>query len=187
MQVSKSSKLLFDLHSCKWSNCQACGLSKGRRHVMFFRGVIPCKVLCLLGAVDEHSDTFNGTAANVGDVSIGSIMDRIIGGFESVSITNLVSCGPGYDSDLTDVEKTACLPKLMELVGIAQPQLIVAFGKVAYSHIINNIPSVIHKLKRRPIVLHHNSPAWILTQKDIDLEVNKVKLSLRDTIERYIP
>jgi uracil-DNA glycosylase family 4 len=137
---------LYQVHSDNWINCQRCELHKTRKHVVLYRGRIPCEVLFIGEAPGESEDVlglpFVGPA--------GHLLDHII--HESLpngiiyALTNLLACIP-RDPDDTKADPQdswikKCAPRLREFISLSQPQLIVKVGSLANDYVKTDIRSV---------------------------------------------
>ncbi len=186
MKSSKRLHIPAMLHIAQWSGCKACDLCEGRRQVIFYRGVIPCKVLFIASAPDSLSDGASKPFPDNVVPSQGSIISGCMSTAPS-ALTYLVSCGPVQkQEDLTDAQRLACWPKFLQFLSLANPQILMTMDNGALSWIAKNMADVINKLNRRPICLSMNHPFWIGNQKDPDLEIQKIKRKIEDAIDNWV-
>ena len=130
----------YQHHRNKWNDCELCDLCNRRKHVVLYRGKIPCDILYLGEAPGKSEDAvgkpFVGQA--------GHLLDRIVrealeesGTSYTVGFTNVVACIPRDAESWEKVHDppkesvTACTDRLLEIVKLANPKLIVYVGTVA--------------------------------------------------------
>ncbi len=118
-------------------NCTACGLSKGRTHLVFDRGNPAAKILMIGEAPGAEEDktgrSFVGRAGKVLDgvmASIGIDTDR------DTLIANVVKCRPPDNRPPRADEAETCFPFLEMQIKICDPQLIVLLGRTAMKYIM---------------------------------------------------
>lgn len=113
------------------SNCQACGLSAGRTHVVFGAGAPDADVMFVGEAPGQEEDRqglpFVGAS--------GSLLTRMIEAIgltrESVYIANIIKCRPPQNRDPQRDEIAACEPFLKRQIDIVQPLVICTLGRFA--------------------------------------------------------
>ncbi len=130
----------LELHVLNWTDCQRCDLSKGRRRVCLFRGnPEACDVLFVGEAPGESEDmsgiVFDGPAGQKLDMVFSKAQD-MYGGVVTACFTNLVGCYPREAKKTEDHRPPpqailTCLPRLQEIVNLAQPRLVVCVGTLA--------------------------------------------------------
>ncbi len=111
--------------------CQRCGLSNGRRNVVFGEGSSRARVMFVgegPGAQeDEQGRPFVGRA--------GQLLSRMLqaAGIDrkEVYITNIVKCRPPNNRDPSVEENAACRPYLNYQIELIAPHVIVCLGRVA--------------------------------------------------------
>lgn len=147
----------FQQHKAKWIKCTRCPLHQGRDRVVLCRGKLPCDVLFVGEAPGQSENVlgqpFVGPAGKMLGQMIGEALRNCgdVGVDETgnddwypkelrIAFTNVVACIP-YDeggvkvSDPPPLAIKRCLPRLQELIGIANPRTIVAVGKIADKHL----------------------------------------------------
>jgi len=116
--------------------CQACGLARGRRNLVFGEGNETARLM-LIGEgpgadEDRLGRPFVGAA--------GQLLDRILAAVditrEEVYIANVVKCRPPGNRVPSAEEAAACLPWLFRQLEIVRPAVIVLLGATAYKCLI---------------------------------------------------
>jgi len=131
---------LYEVHKSNWINCQRCELHKTRKHVVLYRGAIPCDVLFIGEAPGESEDVlglpFVGPAGHLLD---HIIRDALPNGF-TFALTNLVACIPRdpFDNKTTEPDDSyirKCAPRLGDFISLSHPRLIVRVGALANDYL----------------------------------------------------
>ena len=181
---------LLQRHLDKWIDCQDCDLCKTRNKVVQIRGQIPCDVL-LVGEAPGASENnlgapFVGPAGHLLDRQIDEALSmvRLLDEEHPIAIAfcNLVACIPlGEDGKKTAEPSRdqikACQSRLVDLMGIAQPRMIILVGRLA----AKNLPSLDSSILIREI----RHPAAILreTVATQAMSNKRVVVQLRDAFE----
>ncbi|APG26502.1 DNA polymerase [Syntrophotalea acetylenivorans] len=117
--------------SADLGDCQRCGLSKGRNHIVFGAGNASAR-LVLVGEAPGRDEDLQGLPF-VGEA--GRLLERILFamGFkrEDVYICNVQKCRPPKNRDPLPEEIAACVPFLQRQLAALQPQVIVTLGRFA--------------------------------------------------------
>lgn len=117
--------------SADLGDCQRCGLSKGRKHIVFGEGNALAR-LVLVGEAPGRDEDLQGLPF-VGEA--GRLLERILFamGFkrEEVYICNVQKCRPPKNRDPLPEEIVACVPFLKRQLAALQPQVIVTLGRLA--------------------------------------------------------
>ena len=184
---------LLQQHLDKWIDCQACDLCKTRNKVVQIRGQIPCDVL-MVGEAPGTSENNLGTPF-VGPA--GHLLDRQIDealsmfptsmGYQHTKIAfcNLVACIPlGEDGKKTAEPSRdqikACQPRLVDLMGIAQPRMIIVVGRLAAKNIPREIADsaklAFREIKHPAAILRETVATQAMSNK-------RVVVQLRDAFE----
>lgn len=170
-------------HKKAWKDCKRCALHKRRTNVVLLRGKIPCDVLFVGEAPGVSEDVlgvpFIGPA--------GKLLDRIIVntkeyyGNTRIAFTNLVACVP-KDSEGNKTEEPKhssilrCAGRLQQIIEIADPQTIIAVGKLAKKYIIDK-PTF--PLQRNAISVIHPAAILRLDVSQQSLAVHRVVVQLQ--------
>ncbi len=182
----------FQRHVQKWKSCTLCDSCKHRKHVVLFRGDIPCSCLFVGEAPGPSEDVlgspFKGPAGKIldsiiEDAKIATSMDPTIG------MTNLVGCIPRGDDlrkfgEPTQESIDACHDRLIEIIKISQPTIVVAVGKLAKTAIANmNNPT-----KNTMMVVDIVHPAGIMRadRSQQGLMIKNATLTLVDAFEDFL-
>jgi len=124
----------------KWKDCTDCPLCEERDRIVLARGHVPADVV-FIGEAPGASENaigfpFVGPAGHLLD----QIIERALPPTVKYALTNLVACYPAEAKSRGDNEPehndiTACRPRLVEFVNIAQPKLIVCVGALATQYV----------------------------------------------------
>ncbi|NLJ34252.1 MAG: uracil-DNA glycosylase [Firmicutes bacterium] len=116
--------------------CQACGLRRGAKQVVFGAGS-PQAAIMLVGEgpgrqEDELGEPFVGAA--------GQLLDKVFAALkfrrEELYITNIVKCRPPGNRLPTPREVRACRPYLQGQIRLIKPRIIVCLGALAGQNLI---------------------------------------------------
>lgn len=124
------------------STCEACGLCRGRRTVVFGTGH-PQADLMFIGEgpgaeEDRRGLPFVGPAGELLNKIIGAIGQRR----ESVYIANVVKCRPPNNRDPLPDEVAACRAYLEAQIDIVRPKVLVMLGRVATQALLQSSGSL---------------------------------------------
>ena len=148
-------------------DCTRCGLSAGRRHLVFGEGN-PDAALMFAGEgpgadEDRTGRPFVGRA--------GQLLDRMIEAMslrrEQVYIANVVKCRPPDNRTPEPEECATCGPFLLRQIEIIQPRVLVLLGSVAAQYVLGTRKSMgllrgsVHR-HRGALVIPTYHPAYLL-------------------------
>jgi uracil-DNA glycosylase family 4 len=165
-QVSSYQSLVDD-----WQTCDRCPLHATRQNVVFARGNLPAEVLFIGEAPGQVEDDFGFPFVGPSGRLLATILKQIRqhnNGWR-YAITNPVGCIP-WENDEGKIrqphtgELAACLPRLLRIVELCQPQGIVLLGKVAENSYATYSPGIEKVLGYKPKSLGVYHPAYILRQ-----------------------
>jgi uracil-DNA glycosylase family 4 len=129
-------------------DCQRCGLSKGRKTLVFGQGN-PEAELVFIGEAPGREEDMQGLPF-VGDA--GKLLTRLIErmGYrrEEVYIGNIIKCRPPLNRDPQEDEIHACMPFIKEQIRIISPRVIISLGRVSAQSLIG-LKTPISKLRGR--------------------------------------
>tara|TARA_B110000263_G_C15006639_1_gene373069 strand:+ start:70 stop:624 length:555 start_codon:yes stop_codon:yes gene_type:complete len=172
-------------HLTKWKNCDLCSLCSTRSKISLYRGSIPCEALFISDAPGMAEDALGEPFSGSEGYLLNSLLktakettgvDAIIG------FTYLISCKPEEKPLKTSLK--ACIPRLKEIVELAQPQTIVMVGKLASKQ----IPELFNSDDAKQFVSIPHPRELIKTPVHIQgLEIKKCQLSINDIFENLIP
>lgn len=151
----------------KIRDCTRCTLSEHRTQVVFGVGDPQADLMCVGEGPgyeeDRQGEPFVGPA--------GQLLNRILAsiGFDrqEVYIANIVKCRPPNNRDPEPEEAAECLPYLRKQIGLIQPSVILALGKVAAQSLLGSDASVaalrgrVHDFDGVPVVVTYH-PAALL-------------------------
>lgn len=129
-------------------DCQRCGLSQHRQHIVFGSGS-PTAKLVFVGEgpgfeEDQQAEPFVGPA--------GQLLNKIIGAINltrsQVYISNIVKCRPPKNRNPQPDEINTCFPFLDRQLDAIRPVFICALGSIAAQTLLNT-PEPISKLRGR--------------------------------------
>ena len=180
----------YQRHKKKWSKCELCNLCGSRNKVVLAKGVLPCDILFIGEAPGASEDVvgspFVGPAGRLLDV----IVEEAQADTYRLAFTNLISCIPKEDGEIT-VERggwhyskigepkeewiLACAPRLREFVRICTPKLIVCVGELSNEW----TPKVLKSRKYVYESIIH--PAAILR-----MDISQKGLAIQRTITRLV-
>ena len=155
----------WEQHKQKWIDCSLCPLCEVRKHVVLYRGNIPCHVLFIGEAPGDGEDVlgkpFQGPAGKLLDQQIAEALHNLGSSVDSggstpdgkfidvwqpmelrIGFTNLVCCIPKDAKGGKKVGEppkesiAACHPRLTELVHLVKPKMIVLVGDLAKKEIV---------------------------------------------------
>lgn len=113
-------------------NCQRCGLSQGRHHLVFGEGA-PQARLVFVGEAPGRDEDLAGRPF-VGEA--GKLLTRIIeNGMgltrDQVYICNVIKCRPPDNRDPNEDEIDTCFPFLRNQIRLIRPDVICTLGRIA--------------------------------------------------------
>jgi DNA polymerase len=118
-----------------WEGCDKCTLCKERTNIVFGEGSVDAEIV-IVGESPGENEDIEGKPF-IGDS--GAILREFLTavGIEKNNffLTNTVKCRPPEDRDPTAKERKACAPLLNREIYILDPLLIIAAGKVAFTHL----------------------------------------------------
>ena len=132
----------YQTHKRRWENCTKCPYCERRKRVVLARGSLPCDVLFIGEAPGVSEDVvgkpFVGPAGKLLNYVIRESFYRGC----TYALTNLVACIPKGDEGYKVQEPEpswikACIPRLQDLVRIANPKTVVLVGNLAQRYIPN--------------------------------------------------
>lgn len=129
-------------HVERWKGCQRCPLGQQRDRICLARGSLPCTVLLVGEAPGASEDAIGQPFVGPAGLLLDQIVEHALPEGVSYLLTNLVACFPreAKSEGINEPEYAeimACRPRLIELVNLAQPQLIVRVGKLATNYVPN--------------------------------------------------
>lgn len=148
-------------------HCQACGLCQTRTQTVFGVGRQDAEWL-LIGEApgqseDEQGEPFVGRAGQLlNEMLLAMGLKR-----EQVYIANMLKCRPPGNRDPHVDELAACEHFLLRQIGLIQPKIILAVGRIAAQNLLkqgvalSKLRGQMHQFQRIPLaVVHH--PSYLL-------------------------
>ncbi len=131
-----------------WLNCERCGLSKLRRHVVLGRGEIPAQLLMIGEAPGKSEDLRGEPFVGVSGIVLNHGIARAAERAEflpTIYITNTVGCRPterahGENREPEYEEALACWPRIQELEQLVMPDMILFLGNEPERHLKPQFP-----------------------------------------------
>ena len=119
-------------------NCQRCGLSQGRHHLVFGEGP-PKARLVFIGEAPGRDEDLAGRPF-VGEA--GKLLTRIIeNGMgltrDQVYICNVIKCRPPDNRDPNEEEIDTCFPFLRNQLRLIKPEVICTLGRIAAQTLVD--------------------------------------------------
>ena len=150
------------------SKCERCALSRSRTNTVFGVGARDADIFFIgegPGEMeDKQGEPFVGAAGKLLDLMLASIG---LARGQGVYIANIVKCRPPNNRTPRTEEAHACMAYLHRQLSLVQPQLIVALGRVAATHLLKTDLSIsklrqrLHEYNGIPLVVTYH-PAYLL-------------------------
>ena len=146
LHASEIKKAAMDALREEIGDCQRCGLSKGRKNLVFGEGSLDAEIM-FIGEAPGRDEDLQGRPF-VGDA--GKLLTRLIEKMglrrEDVYIANILKSRPPMNRDPEEDEIRACLPFLERQIEIIAPKVIVSLGRIS-AHSLLNTRTPITKLR----------------------------------------
>lgn len=117
------------------SDCQNCGLSETRKHVVFGEGNPRADILFVGEAPGKNEDEQNRPFIGMAGKILTGLLEKIGMTREDVFITNVVKCRPPENRNPAKEEIQACIPHLWKQIELIQPKLVATLGNFA-AHVV---------------------------------------------------
>jgi uracil-DNA glycosylase len=166
-------------------DCQKCGLSKTRHHLVFGAGN-PQADLMFVGEAPGQQEDLSGIPF-VGRA--GKLLDRVLQEIglsrEDIFIANVLKCRPPGNRDPLPEEIALCEPYLHRQIEVIKPKVIVALGRIAGNTLLRE-SNALKDMRGRTYRYHDTDlrvtyhPAAILRNMGmLDLLKNDLKEAIR--------
>jgi len=133
---------LLDSLARQYADCQNCPLASGRINLVYGEGN-PDARLMLIGEAPGDNENKTGRPF-VG--AAGQLLDKMLAAIqikrEEIYIANIVKCRPPENRNPSNEERLACMPYLIEQIGIIQPSIILVLGLVAAQSLLGSTESL---------------------------------------------
>lgn len=173
--------------------CTRCDLHQSRKNTVFGIGNQKPEVF-IVGEGPGRDEDLQGEPF-VGES--GKLLDQLLHSIrlsrkQTVYISNIVKCRPPENRTPTAKEANQCLPYLAQQIALAQPQLIVAMGKVAASYLLQEESSIaqlrqkIHEYNGIPLIVSYH-PSYLLRSPSEKKKAWEDCCFIRDTLKDGVP
>ncbi len=179
--------LLEDLRT-ELGECTRCGLSAGRKSIVFGEGN-PYARLVFVGEApgadeDVQGRPFVGKAGQL----LTRIIEAIKMGRSEVYIANVIKCRPPSNRDPAEDEIATCIPFLHRQLEIIQPQIICTLGRIAAQALLQTDAGItklrgrFHRFGSIPVMPTYH-PSYLLRtparKKETWIDVQMIQEALR--------
>ncbi len=134
---SNNAKLLEELSS-RYADCHKCPLAEGRIKLVYGEGN-PDADIMLIGEGPGEQENLSGRPF-VG--AAGQLLDKMLAAInirrEEIYIANIVKCRPPGNRNPNAEERLACMPYLIEQIGIIRPKVLLIMGLVAAQSLLSD-------------------------------------------------
>ena len=176
--------------------CEACGLSRSRRHTVFGVGHAQAHWMIVGEAPGEQEDArgepFVGAAGQLLDNMLRAVgLTRAEGPADrQVFITNTLKCRPPQNRNPEPRELASCAPYLRQQIALVKPRMLLAMGRFAVQQLLGSTEALgklrgrVHTYEGIPVVVTYH-PAYLLRNpadkakawEDLCLAVSTLKSS----------
>lgn len=148
--------------------CNACSLSQSRTQTVFMDGEGPARVMFVGEAPGHHEDQEGTPLVGRAGQLLTDIIEKGMGLTRGdVAIANVMKCRPPENRDPLPAEKQLCTAWLDRQIELVQPEVLVALGRHAASHLLGD-ESPLSRLRgrvwtrqgRKVVATYH--PAYLL-------------------------
>jgi uracil-DNA glycosylase family 4 len=147
--------------------CTACGLDKTRTQTVFGVGNRRADLMIIGEAPgfneDKQGEPFVGRAGQL----LNAMLEAIGFERESVFIANILKCRPPGNRDPLPEEVKCCTPFLVRQIGLIQPKLLLAVGRIAAHYLLDTklalgqLRNKMHRFGETPLIVTYH-PAYLL-------------------------
>ncbi len=162
-EIKESFELPSDIANLKNTalSCHLCELAKTRKNVVFGEGNENAKLMFVGEGPGETEDkTGRPFVGKAGELLTKMIENAIGIKREEVYIANIVKCRPPANRVPTQAEAASCKPYLEKQIELIKPELIVALGGTALTHLTGKEHSI---MKIRGSVMDYKGAVLIPT------------------------
>ncbi len=179
---SNKARLLAEKQAA-YQNCLNCKLAQGRHSLVYGEGD-PDAVCMIIGEgpgaeEDAQGKPFVGRAGQLLNDMLKAVKIRR----SEVYICNIVKCRPPGNRNPEQEERQACLPYLLEQIGIIQPKIFILLGLVAAQTLLET-SSPMRVLRERPHELY-GRPAFVIYHPAYLLRDASAKRPAWEDLQRF--
>ena len=147
--------------------CRACSLCETRTQTVFGVGNHHADWLLIGEAPGQNEDLQGEPFVGKAGQLLNEMLRAIGLSRQQVYIANMLKCRPPNNRDPLVSEVTACHDFLQQQIGLIQPRIILAVGRIAAQNLLNTQQTLsrlrgqVHDLQGIPLVVVHH-PAYLL-------------------------
>ncbi len=147
--------------------CTACPLHRTRTQTVFGVGDHHASCMVIGEAPGEREDLKGEPFVGKAGMLLNEMLQAMGLKREEVYISNILKCRPPQNRDPKPEEAASCEPFLKQQVGLVQPQIIVAVGRIAAQNLlktqtpIGRLRGKVHYYANIPLVVTYH-PAYLL-------------------------
>lgn len=117
-------------------NCKLCQLCQTRTNIVFGTGSLKAKIMLIGEAPGANEDLQGEPFVGRAGMLLNAMLQAIEINRQNVYIANILKCRPPNNRDPISDEIDLCTPFLRQQIALIKPEIIIAIGKVAASHLL---------------------------------------------------
>ncbi|MDD3467224.1 MAG: uracil-DNA glycosylase [Campylobacterales bacterium] len=191
-EIKESFELPSSMASLKStvSGCHLCELAKTRKNVVFGEGNERARLMFVGEGPGETEDKTGRPFVGKAGELLTNMIEKAIGiKREDVYIANIVKCRPPNNRVPTQAEAASCKPYLEKQIELINPQIIVALGGTALTHLTGKEQSI---MKIRGTLMEYKGavliptfhPSFLLRNPSAKKEAYADMLLIKSQLER---
>lgn len=118
------------------ANCKLCQLCQTRTNIVFGAGSLKAKIMLIGEAPGANEDLQGEPFVGRAGMLLNAMLQAIEIKRQDVYIANILKCRPPNNRDPNSDEIALCTPFLRQQIALIKPELIIAVGRVAASHLL---------------------------------------------------
>ena len=123
-------------------NCTLCDLHKTRTNAVFGGGSKNAKIMFIGEAPGANEDLKGEPFVGRAGMLLNSMLQAIGLVRDDVYIANILKCRPPNNRDPQSQEVKLCTPYLQQQIGLIQPKVLVAVGRIAAQFLLNTMEAM---------------------------------------------